>query len=220
MRVVSRWLTKIIECNKQLQHSLSKGTWKYDHIMSCWLHHQYSLQILCAQYINGDQGSVPQAMKSAQPIRGLCQRMKGKQGRFRAHLQGKRVDFTSRTVISPDPNLRIDQVAIPEEVCRILTFPDKVHAHNLAKIQQCVINGPNKFPGANSIEFAEDAGGSSKRYYAEERATGGRVELSGRFDLRHGDREKVADQIRPGDVVERHLDDDDIVIALPWARVE
>ena len=33
---------------------------------------------------------MPQAMKSAQPIRGLCQRMKGKQGRFRAHLQGKR----------------------------------------------------------------------------------------------------------------------------------
>ena len=48
------WLTKIIECNKQLQHSLSKGTWKYDHIMSCWLHHPYSLQVLCAQYINGE----------------------------------------------------------------------------------------------------------------------------------------------------------------------
>lgn len=40
------------------------------------------------------------------------QRLKGKQGRFRGNLSGKRVDFTARTVISPDPNLRIDQVSL------------------------------------------------------------------------------------------------------------
>ena len=44
------------------------------------------------------------------PMRGFCQRLKGKQGRFRGNLSGKRVDFSGRTVISPDPNLRIDQV--------------------------------------------------------------------------------------------------------------
>lgn len=38
------------------------------------------------------------------------QRLKGKQGRFRGNLSGKRVDFSGRTVISPDPNLRVDQV--------------------------------------------------------------------------------------------------------------
>lgn len=38
------------------------------------------------------------------------QRLKGKTGRFRGNLSGKRVDFSSRTVISPDPNLQIDQV--------------------------------------------------------------------------------------------------------------
>jgi DNA-directed RNA polymerase III subunit RPC1 len=205
---LTMWMTKIIECNKQLQQSLNKGTWKYDHIMSCWLHHPYSLQVLCAQYINGDQASMPQAIKSAQPIRGLCQRMKGKQGRFRAHLQGKRVDFTSRTVISPDPNLRIDQVGIPEQVCKTLTYPERVHAHNIDNIQQLVINGPYMFPGANSIEFAD----GPKRSYSEVRAKEGQVELSGRFDLRHGDRQKIAGKIRPGDVVERHLNDDDIVL--------
>ena len=35
------------------------------------------------------------------------QRLKGKQGRFRGNLSGKRVDFSGRTVISPDPNLRV-----------------------------------------------------------------------------------------------------------------
>ena len=43
------------------------------------------------------------------PIRGFCQRLKGKQGRFRGNLSGKRVDFSARTVISPDPNLSVEQ---------------------------------------------------------------------------------------------------------------
>lgn len=42
--------------------------------------------------------------------RGLVQRLKGKHGRFRGNLSGKRVDFSARTVISPDPNLRIEEV--------------------------------------------------------------------------------------------------------------
>ena len=42
--------------------------------------------------------------------RGFVQRLKGKQGRFRGNLSGKRVDFSGRTVISPDPNLRVDEV--------------------------------------------------------------------------------------------------------------
>lgn len=47
-------------------------------------------------------------------------------GRFRGNLSGKRVDFSGRTVISPDPNLRIDEVAVPIHVAKILTFPEKV----------------------------------------------------------------------------------------------
>ena len=51
-------------------------------------------------------------LQPKKPIRGFCQRLKGKQGRFRGNLSGKRVDFSGRTVISPDPNLRIDQVSV------------------------------------------------------------------------------------------------------------
>lgn len=50
-------------------------------------------------------------MPGQKPLRGFCQRLKGKQGRFRGNLSGKRVDFSGRTVISPDPNLRIDEVS-------------------------------------------------------------------------------------------------------------
>jgi DNA-directed RNA polymerase beta' subunit len=50
------------------------------------------------------------SVQAVKPIRGFCQRLKGKQGRFRGNLSGKRVDFSGRTVISPDPNCRIDEV--------------------------------------------------------------------------------------------------------------
>ena len=58
---------------------------------------------------------------------------KGKQGRFRGNLSGKRVDFSSRTVISPDPNLQIDQVGVPIHVAKILTYPEKVHKSNIGQ---------------------------------------------------------------------------------------
>lgn len=46
--------------------------------------------------------------KSKSDLRSLAQRLKGKKGRFRGNLSGKRSNFTGRTVISPDPNIKID----------------------------------------------------------------------------------------------------------------
>jgi DNA-directed RNA polymerase beta' subunit len=40
--------------------------------------------------------------------------VQGKEGRIRGNLMGKRVDFSARTVITPDPNLRIDQVNLSD----------------------------------------------------------------------------------------------------------
>ena len=62
--------------------------------------------------------------KIIETTRAFCQRLKGKQGRFRGNLSGKRVDFSGRTVISPDPNLKIDEVAVPDRVAKVLTYPE------------------------------------------------------------------------------------------------
>lgn len=67
------------------------------------------LQVHVAQYINSDVRD-PFIAKDKKPTRGFVQRLKGKQGRFRGNLSGKRVEFTGRTVISPDPNLKITEV--------------------------------------------------------------------------------------------------------------
>ena len=56
---------------------------------------------------------------NGRPLKTLTQRLKGKEGRFRGSLSGKRVDFSSRTVISPDPNLDLSEVGVPETVDRL-----------------------------------------------------------------------------------------------------
>jgi DNA-directed RNA polymerase III subunit RPC1 len=69
------------------------------------------------------------------------QRLKGKQGRFRGNLSGKRVDFSGRTVISPDPSLAIHQVCVPLLQAMVLTYPETVTEHNISKLRQRVLNG-------------------------------------------------------------------------------
>lgn len=85
--------------------------------------------------------------------RGFVQRLKGKQGRFRGNLSGKRVDFSGRTVISPDPNLAINEVGVPIHVATTLTFPDRVTSHNIQRLQKAVLNGA----GWSQITFTSPA---------------------------------------------------------------
>ena len=122
-------LQEIVVVNTALKLALDKGaTMKM--IAEDW----EFLQVQVAQYINGETQGVPRALMAAKPIRGLCQRLKGKQGRFRGNLSGKRVDFSARTVISPDPNLQVDQVGVPVLVARIMTYPERVNRYNLLVI--------------------------------------------------------------------------------------
>lgn len=110
-------LQEILDMNAAIEVALTRGNFTKT-IMEEW----DFLQVIVAQYINGEMPGIQKPMGS-KPIRGLCQRLKGKQGRFRGNLSGKRVDFSARTVISPDPNLRVDQVGVPNEVARVMTYP-------------------------------------------------------------------------------------------------
>lgn len=139
-------------------------------------------------YINSELPGVP-TQQGAKPIRGFVQRLKGKQGRFRGNLSGKRVDFSGRTVISPDPNLRIDEVAVPERVAKVLTYPERVTSQNMERLKDMVRRGPEVHPGANYV-----ARGEVKKF------------------LKFGDRSAVANGLAIGDLVDRHVMDGDIVL--------
>ena len=178
-------LGDIVSANANLKEALNKGA----PVQSIIEHWDYlSLQI--AMYINSD---VPGLQKGeyGKQIRGFVQRLKGKQGRFRGNLSGKRVDYSARTVISPDPNLNIDQVAIPVLVAKNMTYPETVSRYNKAKLQQRVRNGWDKWPGANYI-----------------------IKADGGFQimLKFANRGLIAEQLVEGDTVERHLEDGDIVL--------
>lgn len=81
------------------------------------------LQFHVATYMANDTAGQPQALqKSGRPVKAIRSRLKGKEGRVRGNLMGKRVDFSARTVITGDPNLSLDEVGVPRSIARTLTY--------------------------------------------------------------------------------------------------
>nr|XP_031847048.1 DNA-directed RNA polymerase I subunit RPA1 [Nomia melanderi]XP_031847057.1 DNA-directed RNA polymerase I subunit RPA1 [Nomia melanderi] len=83
---------------------------------------------------------------------GLKQVIEKKEGVIRMHMMGKRVNFAARSVITPDPNLNIDEIGIPETFALKLTYPTPVTPWNVVHLRQLVLNGPDVYPGAVLIE--------------------------------------------------------------------
>ena len=152
--------------------------------------------------MDNDISGIPQAMqKSGRPVKAIRSRLKGKEGRLRGNLMGKRVDFSSRTVITGDPNIMLDEVGVPKSIAMTLTYPERgtphnpsasqtisyllcvVTPYNIAQLQELVRNGPREYPGA--------------RYVV--RDTGERI------DLRYNKRADAF--LQYGWIVERHLRD-------------
>ncbi|KKM78729.1 hypothetical protein LCGC14_1357050 [marine sediment metagenome] len=143
-------------------------------------------------FFDNEVSGIPQAHhRSGRPLKTLTQRLRGKEGRFRGSLSGKRVDFSSRTVISPDPNLDLSEVGVPETVAMKLTIPEIITAWNIERMKKLVINGPNKFPGVNYIVRPD--GVKIRLDFVEDRST-------------------VADNLEIGYLVERHISNGDIVM--------
>jgi len=57
------------------------------------------------------------------PLKSLSEMLKGKQGRFRQNLLGKRVDYSGRSVIVVNPNLKLDQCGLPKKIALELFKP-------------------------------------------------------------------------------------------------
>nr|XP_022906848.1 DNA-directed RNA polymerase I subunit RPA1 [Onthophagus taurus] len=86
---------------------------------------------------------------------GLKQIIEKKSGVIRMHMMGKRVNFSGRSVITPDPNINIDEVGVPEEFAKKLTFPVPVTTWNVEELRKLIKNGPNIYPGAVMVEFED-----------------------------------------------------------------
>jgi len=110
------------------------------------------LQYHVATYMNNELPGLPRAeQKGGRPLKSIGQRLKGKEGRVRGNLMGKRVNFSGRTVITADPNLMLDEVGVPRSIAMNLTYPEVVTRFNFEKMKELVMNGPDAYPGAKYV---------------------------------------------------------------------
>jgi DNA-directed RNA polymerase subunit A' len=117
------------------------------------------LQFHVTTYFDNQTAGIPPARhRSGRALKTLAQRLKGKEGRFRSNLSGKRVNFSARTVISPEPFLSINEIGVPEKAARELTVPVMINIFNLENIREIVKHGPEPrdelgryLPGVNYI---------------------------------------------------------------------
>ena len=180
-------LVDVIRINQRLRENIDAGA---PHLIveDLWELLQYHI----TTYFDNQVSGIPPARhRSGRALRTLTQRLKGKEGRFRSNLSGKRVDFSARSVISPNPFISINDVGVPIEIAKILTIPTNINDWNIEEMKQLVLNGPFNHPGANYIIR------NDRR----------------RIDLRYvKNRQIIAEMLAPGYTVERHLANGDLVL--------
>jgi len=178
-------LIDIVRNNQRLRDKIDKGE-SADVINR----HLDLLQYNVATYVDNDiKGITPAQQRSGRPLKTLKSRLGAKTGRVRGNLMGKRVDFSARSVITPDANIELDELGVPEEIARNLTFPEVVTGYNRDRLMTYVRNGPGKYPGAKSVFLKEE---------------------NKPFSLKFINPETI--DIKEGDIVHRHLIDGDVVL--------
>jgi DNA-directed RNA polymerase subunit A' len=179
-------LVDIIRINQRFQENRDAGAPQLI-IEDLWELLQYHV----TTYMDNAVSGVPPARhRSGRPLKTLSQRLKGKEGRFRGSLSGKRVNFSARTVISPDPNLSVNQVGVPLKIAREMTVPVTVTPFNLEAVREYVRRGSDHWPGANYVK----------------RADGRRLKITDKNSS------ELAEQLEAGWKVDRQLKDGDIVL--------
>jgi len=179
-------LVDIVRINDRLKENIELGAPDFI-IEDLWELLQYHV----ATYFDNELAGVPPARhRSGRILKTLSQRLKTKEGRFRGNLAGKRVNFSARTVISPDPLIDIDEVGVPVSIAKELTVPMRVNEKNIEEARRLVLNGPEIWPGANYII----------------RPDGRRKKIT------EQNKEELAKELSIGYVVERHIRDGDIAL--------
>lgn len=178
-------LIDIVRNNNRLREKIDKGE-------SADLINSFTelLQFDVATYVDNDiKGINPSTQRSGRPLKTLKARLGAKTGRVRGNLMGKRVDFSARSVITPDANIDVDELGVPEEIAMNLTFPEQVTPYNRDRLMMYIRNGPSRYPGAKSVELKSDKRTIRLKYINPDM-----------IDLKQGD------------IVHRHLIDGDVVL--------
>lgn len=150
------------------------------------------LQFHIATFMNNQIPGMPAAQqRNGRKLKSIADRLKKKEGRIRGNLNGKRVDQSARSVITPDPYIGVDELGVPIRIAMNITFPEVVNSYNIAEMKRLVLAGPDQWPGAKYVRQAES--GLTKT-------------------LKYAVRSDLAAQLKEGDIVDRHMRDGDYVL--------
>ncbi|MEA2055805.1 MAG: DNA-directed RNA polymerase subunit A' [Candidatus Thermoplasmatota archaeon] len=189
-------LVDVIRINQRLQENRDAGAPQLI-VEDLWELLQYHI----TTYLDNQTSGIPPARhRSGRPLKTLAQRLKGKEGRFRSNLSGKRVNFSARTVISPDPNLSINEIGVPIEIAKELTIPVRVTQHNIKWCQKTIQN--KKLESDKNEEYD-----SCANYVIKE--TEG---IKRRIKITERNADEVAEKLEPGAIIERQLMDGDLTL--------
>ena len=181
---ISHIIVNIIKHNKTLQERISQNA-PANQIDDWTTILQYYIATLVD---NNIPGVAAVAQRSGRPLKSIKERLNGKTGRVRGNLMGKRVDFSARSVITPDPNISIRELGVPLKIAKNITKPVVVNDRNKNFVLKLIQNGPDIHPGAKILE----------------KKTGETI------SLRHVDRKSIV--LENGDIVHRHIMDGDGVL--------
>ena len=177
-------IVNIIKTNKTLQEKIQANA--AGNVIQDW---SVLLQYYVATLVdNKIPGVAAFAQRSGRPLKSIKERLNGKHGRVRGNLMGKRVDYSARSVITPDPNLSIRELGVPMKIAMNLTSPIRVNSRNVSFLTTLVQNGPGVYPGAKILVRK----GGENIY------------------LENVDRESI--KLEEGDYVHRHMMDGDPVL--------
>lgn len=188
-------ISDIISTNKRVRQQMEKET--INNELSTYNQDIFKLlQYHVAIYFDNESTSLPQTefKTGGRPTSSISDRIKGKVGRVRSNLMGKRVDFSARTVITPDPYVSIDMVGVPKKIAMELTIPEEVTPYNIKYLSALVKNGRNVYPGANFVLSIT---------HHDNKIDIKKIELKYR---------KKTIKLNYGDIVERHTIDNDYVL--------
>lgn len=132
------------------------------------LNSMMQLQVDVNSFIDANKNPMP--LRQGQlPPPGVKQGLEKKEGLFRKHMMGKRVNFAARSVISPDVNIETNEIGVPPVFARKLTYPEPATVYNIQLMRQLVINGPFKYPGAVAIRSEDGTETQLDKLSVEER---------------------------------------------------
>jgi DNA-directed RNA polymerase I subunit RPA1 len=142
-----------------------------------------------------DSSRDPSATAASEAPNGVRQLLEKKEGIFRKHMMGKRVNFACRSVISPDPYIGTNEIGIPLYFAKVLTYPTPVTSLNVTEMRNLVIRGPRNYPGASWVELP-----NGQRLELDKMQQQKREALAARLLSSNGI-VKVGRQLRNGDMV-------------------